>query len=75
MREREKEENFDNCSTVSSLEMRLPVTSLGRGVALVKVTDPPTAIVMEDEVERRMEVDSTDISPPATVKLVSLALS
>ena len=40
---------------------RLPVTPLGRRVAVVRVTDPPTVMVMKDEGERRMEVDSTDI--------------
>ena len=56
-------------------DYRLPVTALGRGVALVRVTDPPIAMVMEDEGEGRMGADSTEISPPAIVKLVSLALS
>ena len=40
---------------------RLPVTPLGRRVAVVRVTDPPTVMVMKDEGEKRMEVDSTDI--------------
>ena len=40
---------------------RLPVTPLGRRVVVVRVTDPPTVMVMKDEGERRMEVDSTDI--------------
>ena len=37
----------------------LPVTPLGRGVALVRVTDPPTAMAMEDEGEGRMEAADT----------------
>ena len=41
----------------------------------MRVTDPPTSMVMEDEEGRRMEADSTEISPPVIVKLVSLALS
>ena len=39
----------------------------------MRVRDPPTAMVMEDEGGGRMEADSTDISPPATVKLVLIA--
>ena len=39
----------------------------------MRETDSPTAMVMEDEGEGRMEADSTEISPPATVKLVLTA--
>ena len=39
----------------------------------MRVTVPPTAMVMEDEGEGRMEADDTDITPPATVKLVLTA--
>ena len=55
---------------VSSLETILPVTPLGRGVALVRVIDPPTTMVMEDGGEGRMEANSADISPTTTVKQV-----
>ena len=48
----------------------LPVTSLGSGVALVRVSYPPIAMVMEDEGAGRMGADSTEISSPTTVKLV-----
>ena len=36
----------------------------------MRVRDPPTAMVMEDEGEGRMEAVIAEISPPATVKLV-----
>ena len=68
----EREGEIKICSTLSSLETILPVTPLGRGVALVRVTDPPTAMMMEDEGEGRMEADSADISPTTTVKQVSI---
>ena len=68
MRERKKK----ICSTPSFFETRLPVTPLGRGVALVRVTDPPTAMVMEDEGRTRMEADSADISQTTTVKQLSI---
>ena len=73
MTEKGKEKFVENCSTLSSFETRLPVTPLGRGVALVRVTDPPTAVVMEGVGERRMEAGSTEISPPTTVKLIRQA--
>ena len=72
MRENRKEKFVENCSALSSFETRLPVTPLGRGVALVRVTDPPTAMMMEDDGERRMEADSTDITLPSNVRLVLL---
>ena len=72
MTENRKEKFVENCSALSSFETRLPVTSLGRGVGLVRVRDPPTAMVMEDDVERKMEADSSDITPPANVRLVLL---
>ena len=52
---------IDNSSTLSSLETRLPVTPLGRGVALVRVTDLPTVMMKEGEGERRMEAGTTGI--------------
>ena len=55
---------------VSSLETLLSVIPLGRGVALVRVTDPPTVMMMEDGEEGRMEENSADISPTTTVKQV-----
>ena len=37
----------------------------------MRETDPPTAMVMEDEGEGMMKAGNTEISPPTTVKLVS----
>ena len=51
----------ENSSTLSSFETRLPVTPLGRGVALVRVTDPPTVMMKEGEGEGRMEAGDTGI--------------
>ena len=33
----------------------------------MRVTDPPTAMIMEDEGEGKMGADSTEISHPATM--------
>ena len=34
------------------------------------VTDPPTAVVVEEKGEGRTKAGTTEISPPTTVKLV-----
>ena len=62
---------------LSSFGTGLPVTPLGRGVALVRVTDPPTAMTKEDEEQGRMAEGSSeifDISPPITVKMVTVII-
>ena len=42
------------------LLIRLPFTPLGRGVALVRVTNPSAVVVMEDEEEGRMKSGSIE---------------
>ena len=52
----------------------LPIIPLGRWVYLVRVTDPTTAMIKEDEEQGWMAAGSTDIlefSPCTTVNVVS----